>query len=190
MFDRLKFDNLKVDILINNAGFGDYGEFINTNPKKEDAMIRVNINALTSLSKNMAKEMVKRNHGYILNVSSFAAFQPGPLTAVYSATKAYVLSYTQAMANELKGTGVIATVVCPGPVDTEFVKNASLETSKLFKVMKPVSPRYVVEYGLKAMFKQKVVAVPGFREKLLSGMVRFLPKKFVTQIARNVQERA
>ncbi|MFW6019343.1 MAG: SDR family NAD(P)-dependent oxidoreductase [Bacteroidales bacterium] len=189
LFNRVKFEQLKVDILINNAGFGDYGEFINANPKKEDAMIRVNISALTTLTRDFAKEMVKNNHGYILNVSSVAAFQPGPLMAVYAATKAYVLSYTQAVANELKGTGVNATVLCPGPVDTDFAKNASLETSRLFKIMQPVSARYVANYGLKAMFKKKVLAVPGFKEKFMAGTVKFLPSKFATQITRKIQER-
>ncbi|MCF8217714.1 MAG: SDR family oxidoreductase [Bacteroidales bacterium] len=189
LFDRINFERLKIDILINNAGFGDYGEFVNADAKKEDAMIRVNVNALTTLSRNMAREMVKQNHGYILNVSSVAAFQPGPLMAVYAASKAYVLSYTQAVANELKGTGVSATVLCPGPVDTDFVKNASLESSRLFKIMKPVSARYVANYGLKAMFKRKVVAVPGFKEKLMAGTVRFLPSKFVTRVTRKIQER-
>lgn len=190
LYDKIKFERLRVDILINNAGFGDFGEFITTNWKKEDAMIRVNINALTFLSKMFAKEMVQNGHGYILNVASTAAFQPGPLMAVYYATKSYVLSYTQAIANELKGTGVKASVLCPGPTESDFVKNASLESSKLFKQMKPASSRDVAAFGLKAMFKGKVVAIPGFANRFLAFSGRFLPRKLTTQLVRKMQDRA
>ncbi len=189
LYDRIKYEKLQVDILINNAGFGDFGEFTNTSWKKEDAMIRVNINALTYLSKMFAKEMVNRGHGYILNVASTAAFQPGPLMAVYYATKSYVLSYTQAIANELKGTGVYATVLCPGPVETEFKENANLADSKLFKRMTPSSPRTVATSGLKAMFNKKTVHIPGFANRFLAFGSRFMPRKLLTSTVRKMQER-
>ncbi len=189
LYDRIKYEKIRVDILINNAGFGDFGEFIDTNWKKEDAMIRVNINALTYLSKVLAKAMVSHGHGYILNVASMAAFQPGPLMAVYYATKAYVLSYTQAIANELKGTGVSATVMCPGPVETEFQNNAKLVDSKLFRRLKPSSARSVAASGLKAMFNRKTVHIPGGTNKLLAFSTRFMPRKLLTDTVRKMQDR-
>jgi short-subunit dehydrogenase len=128
-----------IDILVNNVGFGTSGKFAETDLRAELDMIQVNIAALTHLTKLFLPPMLQRGHGRFLNVASTAAFQPGPLMAVYYATKAYVLSFSEAIAEELSGTGVSVTVLCPGPTATGFQKAANLGTEALLKVMRPVS---------------------------------------------------
>src|SRR5207253_1790491 len=122
-----------VDVLINNAGFGLSGPFIETDLRKELEMIQVNIAALTQLTKLFLRPMVARKSGHILNLASTAAFQPGPLMAVYYATKAYVLSFSEAIADELNGSGVTVTALCPGPTESGFQKRANMEDSKLVR---------------------------------------------------------
>ena len=135
IFEFTRQNNLIVDVLINNAGFGNFGFFTETAIQKEIEMIDLNIKALTMMTKLFVKEMVARGKGKILNIASTAAFQPGPLMAVYYASKAYVLSFSEALSNELQGTGVTVTTLCPGPTQTGFEKAASLQESGLFKTM-------------------------------------------------------
>src|SRR3989475_8551934 len=129
--DRVRDLALEIDVLVNNAGYGVYGPFLETSLDAELAMIRVNIVALTELTKRLLPAMVARKRGKILNVASTAAFLPGPLMAVYYATKAYVLSFSEAIANELEGTGVTVTALCPGPTASGFQAAARLEESRL-----------------------------------------------------------
>jgi uncharacterized protein len=179
-----------VDVLINNAGFGDYGFFTETSWEKELQMINLNVTALTFLTKEFAKSMVARKGGNILNVASTAAFQPGPLMAVYYATKAFVLSFSEAIANELQGTGVKVTALCPGPTISGFEAAAELGESKLFRGKKLPSSREVAEYGYKAMKKGKRVAVHGFVNSLQVFLLRFSPRILITAIVRHLSEKA
>lgn len=172
-----------VDYLINNAGFGDYGNFLETDAKKEQSMIELNISALTELCKLFIPGMAVRKSGKILNVASTAAFLPGPFMAVYYATKAYVLSFSQAINGELRNTGVTVTALCPGPTKTNFEKAANAGSSNLFKGNLP-SAQTVAMYGYKSMMKGKSVAVQGFRNKTLVFMMRFLPRNFLTAVSR------
>ena len=130
---------LEIDVLVNNAGFGVYGMFCDTDGLKEHELLHVNIVALTELTKLLLKPMLERGSGKILNVGSTAGFVPGPGMAVYYASKAYVLSFSEALANELEGTGVSVTVLCPGPTGTEFQDRAGMGDNRLFTTVKPMT---------------------------------------------------
>jgi uncharacterized protein len=186
---QLRSDGITVDILVNNAGYGMFGPFVEADARTELEMIQVNIVALTSLTKLLLPEMVERKTGRILNVASTAAFQPGPLMAVYYATKAYVLSFTEALANELRGTGVTATALCPGPTSTGFQALARMEDSKMVRGKKIMTSQAVARVGYAGMMKGKAVIVPGFKNKLLATSVRFAPRAMVTSLVRSLQER-
>lgn len=177
------------DILINNAGIGDFGMFYQLDVLKQQQMIELNITNLTLLTRLLLPPMVKVHSGKILNVASTAAFQPGPLMAVYYASKAYVLSFSVALSNELKGTGVSVTVLCPGATETSFVANANLESSKLFKRMKPADARQVVLYAIKAMDKNKIIAIEGTLNRIMAFFVRFIPMSWQARLVRQVQEK-
>jgi uncharacterized protein len=189
IYEQVTSKHIVVDILINNAGFGLFGEFEQTEIEKEVDMIQVNITALTELSKYFGKEMVKRRNGQILNVASTAAFQPGPLMAVYYATKAYVLSLSEALANEWEEHGVMVMALCPGATETGFSDTAELQQSKLFQ-SGVMTVEEVVDEAYKQMTDQKkIVIIPGMKNRLLAGSIRFMPRKMVTNIVRKVQER-
>ncbi len=180
---------IRVDLLVNDAGFGVYGLFRDTPIEQELEMIRVNVEALTHLTKLFLPGMLERRSGRILNVASTAAFQPGPLMAVYYATKAYVLSFTEALANETAGTGVSVTALCPGPTITEFQKKAGLEETRLFRGNPLVtSAREAARAGWEGMKRGKRVVIPGAGNFLLAQSVRFAPRRMVTAIARKFQE--
>jgi hypothetical protein len=178
-----------VEILVNNAGFASYGPFAESDLDHELAMIGVNVAALTHLSRRFLPAMLARRRGRILNVASTAAFQPGPLMAVYYATKAYVLSFSEALAEEVRGSGVTVTALCPGPTATGFQERASLEDSKLFRgnLMDAGTVAAVGYAGLKA---GKGVVIPGARNWLLAEAVRFAPRRVATGLVRRMQERA
>ena len=178
------------DILINNAGFGMYGPFDRIGSETEESMIQLNIASLTTLTKVIYRQMRSRGKGKILNVSSIAGFMPGPWMAVYHATKAYVLSFSEALAAEAKGSGVTVTALCPGPTETNFEKRASAGAGiKAFrKFGKLPTARQVAEYGWKSMMKGKAVAVHGGISRLLIFLIRFLPRKTVANIAGKMQE--
>lgn len=188
IFTELQQASIKVDVLVNNAGFGNYGLFNETNLTTELEMIQVNLVCLTHLTKLFLKEMVKQGQGKILNVSSAAAFQPGPLMAVYFATKAYILSFSEAIANELEGTGVSVTVLCPGSTASAFHERTGMADSKLLKGKKMMDAQTVAQIGYQALMKGKTVVVPGLLNRLLAKSVRFVPRKLVTKIVRTMQE--
>jgi len=177
-----------VDVLINNAGFGNSGPFVETDLKAELEMIQVNIAALTHLTKLFVRPMVMRKSGRIMNVASTAAFQPGPLMAVYYATKAYVLSFSEAIADELHATGVTVTALCPGPTATGFAAVSGMESSRLFNVTRPMNSEAVARYGIRAMQHGKRVAIPGVTNKLMAQSIRVSPRRLVTTIVRKLQE--
>lgn len=180
----------KVDVLVNNAGYGVYGPFVKTPLDDELGMLQLNMTALVVLTKLYLPAMVAAKNGKILNVASTAAFQPGPLMALYYATKAFVLSFSEAIGNELEGTGVTVTALCPGPTATGFQARTKLEKSRLIKRMKVMDARTVAEAGYRGLMAGKPVVIPGLMNKLLAQSVRFSPRWMVTKIARMMQEEA
>lgn len=190
LVEALKARGLTVDLLVNNAGFGSYGAFAEAEAEEALRMIQVNVTALTALTRLLLPDMVARKSGRILNVASTAAFQPGPLMAVYYATKAYVLHFSEALANELEGSGVFVTCLCPGPTKTGFQERAKMEESKLVKGKAIMDSRTVARAGYEALVRGRPVIIPGFMNKMLAASVRFLPRSAATRIVRNVQERA
>lgn len=175
-----------IDILINNAGFGDFGYFTETDLNKEINMIETNIKAVHILTKSFLKDMEKRDSGYILNVASSAAFQPGPLMATYYATKSYVYQLTEALYYEQKKkkTNVHLSVLCPGPVATNFNSVAGVHFA-----VKPLTSSYVAKYALDNMFNKKMLIIPGFKMKCAKFFGRFLSDKFLLRIAYRIQRR-
>lgn len=178
-----------IDVLINNAGFGLFGTFAETDWHREAAMLNLHIITTTHLTKLLLKGMVQRGSGKILNMSSLAAFQPGPLMAIYYASKAYILSFSEAIANELKGTGVSVTVLCPGQTKTSFQEVVSQETSENKISFNIASPKDVAAYGYKEMNKGKIVVVPGIINKFLSKLPRIMPRNTAANIVRKIQEK-
>lgn len=182
----LEKQDVRVDVLVNNAGFGGYGRFWERKTADDLQMIDLNVRALTELTHRFTPAMVARGHGRILNVGSVAGFLPGPLQATYYATKAFVVSWTQAIAEELRGTGVTATVLCPGPVQTGFKQEAGIEAGRLFHGAPGPAP--VAAYGYKAMEKGKVVAVHGALMKATVASLRAAPRKAAAKAARKTVE--
>lgn len=176
----------KIDVLINNAGFGDFGKFHESNLEKELNMINVNIKAVHILTKLFLKDMVKNNKGYILNVASAASFSPGPLMATYYSTKSYVLRLTEGINEELRynKSNVKISVLCPGPVETEFNDVANVNFS-----IKPLKSDYVAKYAIAKMFKGKLIIIPGILMKLMRLCSKILPDKFLGKIVYNNQTR-
>lgn len=178
-----------VDALVNNAGFGMLGPFVAGDEQRQIEMLQVNIVALTHLTRLFLPAMVKRGSGAILNVASTAAFQPGPLMAMYYATKAYVLWLTEAIADEVRDSGVHVSALCPGPTATGFAESAKMETTRLFKLFKPASSAAVARAGYEGLFQGRRIVIPGMRNKLIAQSVRLSPRRVVTTIARRFQER-
>jgi short-subunit dehydrogenase len=195
VFHAVRKLGVQIEALVNNAGFGLYGSFVKTEhgeatePKRELEMIQVNVTALTQLTKLFLPEMVERGRGRVLNVASTAAFQPGPLMAVYYASKAYVLSFGEALAVELRGTGVTVTTLCPGATRTEFQKAAAMEDSRLFNTPLVMSAEDVAEVGYRAMHRGKGVVIPGAANKVMAQAVRFVPRKLAARLALMAQQR-
>ncbi len=177
LYNKVKKEDL--DIVINNAGFGLFGQFDKTSLEKELDMIDLNIKAVHTLTKLFLQDFKKRNDGYILNISSAAAFLPGPLMASYYSTKAYVLRLTTAIYEELRrdNSNVYIGCLCPGPVETEFNSVAGVKFSS-----KPLTSTYVAEYAIKKMFKKKTVIIPGYNIKLGVFISRFVPTKVLLKL--------
>jgi short-subunit dehydrogenase len=188
LFDRVRNQSVDIEILINNAGFGLGGEFLETDLDREMDMIEVNIAAVTQLTKLFGGAMVKRRHGRIMNVASTAAFQPGPLMSVYYATKAYVLSFSQAIAEELRNTGVTVTALCPGATATDFANTAEISNTRLFRRLGVADAESIAEYGYRAMMRGERVAIPRWRDKLMVQSERLAPRRLVAMLARKAQE--
>jgi len=190
VYDEVKQENINVDYLINNAGFGDYGMFYETSWIKEEMMINLNITALTQLTKLFVVDMLANKSGKIMNVASTAAFQAGPTMAVYYATKAYVLSFSEAIQNELEGTGITVTALCPGATESGFMDAANVGESKLFKGRKLPSSKEVATYGYQAMMEGKTVAIHGFMNRIMAISAQLFPRKMVVKMTRNIQNKA
>ena len=183
LYNKVKKED--IDIVINNAGFGMFGEFTETNLDKELDMIDTNIKAVHILTKLFLKDFKEKDSGYILNVASSAAFLSGPLMATYYATKGYVLKLTEAIYEELRkeGSNVYIGALCPGPVDTEFNDVAKVKFS-----VKSVSSKYVAEYAIDKMFKRKLIIIPGFLNKFVL-LSKIVSTKLLLKINYNIQKK-
>lgn len=179
--------NVPVDVLINNAGFGLFGFFAKTKWQRECDMLNLHVNTTTRMTKLALKSMIRKGHGKILNVASLAAFQPGPFMSIYYASKAYLLSFSQAIANELKGTGISVTVLCPGPTRTSFQEVVSSNSSKNRIKFNMASAREVARCGYTAMMKGRTVAIPGMFNKFLAFLPRIVPRSIAANIVRKIQ---
>ena len=188
LFSDVQEKSIDIDFLINCAGFGDLKLFKDCDPQWQSDMIHVNDVSLVILTRLFLTGMIERHSGRILNVSSIAAFQPGPLMSVYYASKAFVQSFTEALAVELKGTGVTASALCPGPTDTGFMATAGATGKNLFKKSACASAEKVAAYGLKKAMKGKVIILPGSL-KLLPFSERFFPRSFVRKAVYFIQSR-
>ena len=190
VYDETMKAKIQIDYLINNAGFGDFGMFVETDWNKELQMINLNITTLTQFTKLYLKDMVKRRSGRIMNVASTAAFQSGPTMAVYYATKAYVLSFSEAVNNEVSDKGVTITTLCPGATESGFQAAAAMEESNLVKGRKLPTSKEVAEYGYAAMMKGKTIAIHGLLNWIMANSVRFTPRALVVKLTRKIQDKA
>ncbi len=189
LFDQLQRERVTVDVLVNNAGFGAFGEFAGMREEEILGQIDLNIKALTHLTRLVLPAMLARRDGKIMNVASTAAFQAGPLMAVYYASKAYVLSFSEALANELAGSGVSLTCFCPGATDTGFQKRAGIENSRLFKKIGAMNVETVAADGYRGLMAGRTVVFSGVQNWLVAESVRFAPRKWVTAISRWIAEK-
>ena len=174
LYNEIIEKDIIIDILINNAGFGYVGAFLDEDIKKDNSMITLNIETVTYLTKLIAKDMVKRNFGKILNVASTGGYHPGPYTAVYYATKSYVLSFSEAMYYELKKYNITVSTLCPGATKTNFAKNEGKADNP-----KARSPKQVAEYAYKGLMKGKRIIIPGIENKLMVLLPRKIAAPFI-----------
>ncbi|HUQ84773.1 MAG TPA: SDR family oxidoreductase [Candidatus Limnocylindrales bacterium] len=188
IYEQLKQEEITIDILVNNAGFATYGPFSENDLDKELSELQVNIVTLTHLAKLFVRDMLKKGEGKILNVASTAAFAPGPLMAVYYASKAYVLSFSEALNNELENTGVSVTTLCPGPTNTGFAASANLGSSKLFQG-KNMDASFVAQAAFDGLMGNRAVVIPGLKNKFMVNALRFVPRSVVPKIVKGVQDK-
>jgi len=180
---------ITVDALVNNAGFATYGPFVEISEDADLDLLKVNVVALTALTKRFLPGMLARRSGQILNVASTAAFQPGPLMAAYYASKAYVLSLSEALAEEVRGSGVTVTVLCPGPSATGFQARAAMEESQLFQRMAVMDAGTVARIGYRAMQAGQTVVIPGWQNRIMALAPRFAPRAVTARMVKGMQER-
>jgi short-subunit dehydrogenase len=185
IYDRLHLAGTRIDVVVNNAGFGGGGAVAELPLDRQLEMIQVNVTALTALTRLFLPGMLERNQGGILNVGSTAGFQPGPMLAVYYATKAYVLSFTEALAEEVAGSGLRVSCLCPGPTSTEFAETAKMTNSNLFKRATMTSAD-VARIGYDGWTKGKVLVIPGFSNRQGVALVRFAPRSMVRKIVKRL----
>jgi short-subunit dehydrogenase len=187
IFDEVTAAGLEIDILINNAGYGMWGFFHDVPGDDVMDLIEVNVNALVKLTRLFVDPMIARRRGRILNVASTAAFQAGPFQSTYYASKAFVLSFTEAIANELHGTGVTATALCPGPVQTGFQARANVGDLRGLRLLMRTTPEEVVRAGFDGMIRGKPAVIPGALNNVIVFLIRFFPRSFVTGVVRRMQ---
>ena len=190
LFDQLQREGISIDILVNNAGFGAFGEFARMPEDQILGQISLNITALTELTHLFLPPMLARHRGRILNVASTAGFQPGPLMAVYYATKAYVISFSEAIANELLNSGVTVTCFCPGATHTGFGKRAGNDQSRVFKQFGAMNADRVALDGYRAVMEGRTLSISGIQNWAVAQSTRFAPRKMVTAISRWISEKA
>lgn len=188
VYDEVKKNNISIDYLINNAGLGDIGLFADCDWEKQEKMINLNITALAHFTRLYLPDMIKKGSGKILNVASTASFQPGPTMSVYFATKAFVLSFSEAVNEEVRNKGISVTALCPGSTESGF-HAAATGDKKVLKERKLISSRKVAEFGYKAMMKGKSVVIPGLKNMIMATSVRFFPRNIIVRAARKIQEK-
>ena len=190
VFDFAQANHISVDVLVNNAGFGDWGFFAESDLAKQRQMIQLNIAALTELTHLFLPAMNTRKNGRILNVASVASFMPGAKMSVYYATKAFVRSFSEALSVELKKmkSGVLVTALCPGPVKTAFWNRAEAESSSLFRHFFFADSASVTRYGYRAMKKGRMLAIPGLSVRIAVALARILPRAFVRNLVYAAQK--
>lgn len=186
LHDRVTQAGIHVDVLVNNAGLGGFGLFAGQSPERQAEMMQVNMVALTCLTRLFLPPMIGRHRGGILNVASMAAYQPGPLMSVYYASKAYVLSLSEALAEEVRGQGVVVTALCPGPVHTEFGKVAGVETFGELEQL-AVDVRTVAEQAFAGFSSGKRVVIPGWRNRLLAILSKVAPRSLAAKVVMALQ---
>jgi len=189
VFAEVTAKGLEIEYLVNNAGLGSSGAFVELPPERELEQIQVNVVALAQLTRLFLPKMVARKSGRILNLGSTAGFQPGPYMATYYATKAFVSSFSEALAHELRRTGVTVTVSCPGPVATEFGALAGNEESRLFKTSKVYTAEEIAKEAYDAMMAGKVMIVHGLKYKMLVQGLRFAPRAAVRSAAAKMNRK-
>lgn len=183
LYDEIKKDGLSVDYLINNAGFGDNHPYLEADWETHENMVKLNVLSLMELCHLFGKDMCERKSGKILNVSSVAAFSGGPYMSVYYATKAFVLSFSEGIAEEFKKYGVSVTCLCPGPTESNFGKVSDFGKSNAFKYLGVAKAKDVAETGYKAMMKGKPLAYHGLNVKAMSFLTRFSPRSLNTKVS-------
>lgn len=183
----LQGSDIRVDVLVNNAGFGGAGRFVDTDLAEELAMVALNVDAVVQLTKRLLPGMVEKQRGRILNVASTAAFQPGPFQAVYFATKAFVLSFSEAIAEELRDTGITVTTLCPGPTETGFAERARFASTPMLGAR--MDARSVAEVAYAATLRGERIVVPGMVNKMHAQAVRLTPRKLLARLAGAAQQR-
>lgn len=188
VYDQLIQQDVQIDVLVNNAGVGQREKFHETDIDKDINIIRLNIEALVRLTKLFVKDMVTRGEGKILNVGSVAGFQPGPLLAVYHASKAFVVSFSEAIADELEETGVTVTVLCPGPTDTKFFERADMENARILEDGIVMDSEEVAKAGFEALIKGERIIVPGMSNSILTFTRRLIPKSMQASMNRKFYE--
>lgn len=186
IYDQLQEANITIDTLINNAGFGDYDLFHTSDRPRQLAMIDLNIRSLTELTHLFLPGFVQRGAGQIMNLGSIASFLPGPYMSVYFASKAYVLSFSEALAEELRGSGVSVTCLCPGSTKTQFGNSAHVSETHSTRTSN-VTPRQVAEYGWRALENKQVVAVYGLKNRASLFVTQLLPRSLVRKLVRRIQ---
>lgn len=185
LYQVVQQEKLLVAALVNNAGVGNYGNFIETSLEEELKMIELNVSSVVALTKLFAKDMVSRKAGKIMNVGSVLSFLPFPYYSVYSATKAFVLAFSETLAAELDGTGVIVTSLYPGTTDTGFTTD-KMQTTNLYKNNKPMQPKVVAEQGVKHLLHGKGKKVVGFQNWFNSKLPGFVPDNIMMKIKKNL----
>jgi short-subunit dehydrogenase len=188
LFDEVRASGIEVDVLINNAGFGLVGRFWELSESEQMEMVRLNVGALTQLSRLFLPIFIQHRRGGILNVASTAAFQPGPLMSVYYATKAYVVSFSEAIYNEARDYGLTVTCLCPGPTRTEFDKRAGASATKLFASGRAMDAATVARIGWNGFKGHKPLVIAGRMNAAMAFLTRFAPIQFTASMARRFQE--
>jgi short-subunit dehydrogenase len=184
----IKDNSIKIDVLVNNAGVQIYGCFHDIEMEKTEQLMYLNMNTLVKMTRLFITDMINNGEGKILNVGSTGSFQPCPLNAVYCASKAFVLHFSEGIAEELKGTGITVTTLCPGATDTNFSTRGNMIGTKMFKG-KLLGPNKVAQIGYKALFKGRRIAITGLSNKLTAFSVKFTPRFLVTKIGMNIMKK-
>ena len=186
IYDEIKYKGINIDILINNAGFGSFGRYVDVDWQRQKGLASVNMLAVMQLSYLFGKDMDRRGKGKIVNIASIASFQAGPYMAMYYASKAFVRSFSEALHEEMKSSGVSVTAICPGPVATNFERNAHMINSAMFTRLRVYTPEVVAAKSYRAIMNNKAVYVVGWPNKLLVFLTRFCSLKLSRVLASKI----